>query len=559
MKKLNFVLILVVAFMVLVVVGCKPATIVVPPPVIDDNNPPIPPSGNDELNASQQTVVKSAVSAVMKEIDTVKGAAEGTWSNDTYKGEYSLTMENDWTIYAWGDKTDGASLLSMSTKTGTHAIEFTITKAAAEGTGTIEVILDGKTYTSNANEIVVADDVPEKAPAMTDEEKSVLQSYIFGFGHDKTIQDLNSILYDAEIAGIKKPFNIVSDADKIQLTLELDGYDYDGSHGDKTLTGTVNYEFIGSIDVNGLFQASEYAYWTDEDGVTFKGDDSGDITAVIAENAPVTGKFSSKSVGGIELELSFIMSGDKPAGIVAEDLQVVKLQAPTDGSISTPTSVFVAITDILGDVSGYGDAVAGADEGDLTGIKDYASIAQMRNREKLWWAGTGQVLDGWTSEDAVYNAENGTLTFDITLTDYNYSTNEKTVSGNVKLIFHGVAGTVEGKPVLNATLWQIVSDGELVFKGGTDNLTVSDVDFTGPIVKGKTIGGAPAVITFPLNGTMWDRSFEFPGDFTSYINKYLSDQYIGLSNLTGQCEFGGNIISGEMVNILIDKYGSLLG
>lgn len=103
MKKLNFVLILVVAFMVLVVAGCKPATIVVPPPVVDDNNPPVnPPSGNDELNASQQAVVKSAISAVMKKIGTITGAAEGTWSNDTYEGEYSLTMDNDWTINAWG-------------------------------------------------------------------------------------------------------------------------------------------------------------------------------------------------------------------------------------------------------------------------------------------------------------------------------------------------------------------------------------------------------------------------------------------------------------------------
>ena len=394
-------------------------------------------------------------------------------------------------------------------------------------------------------------------PDMTAEEKSALQGYIFGFGHDKTIQDLNAILRGFDIAGIEKPYGLVSGSDKIMLTLELDGYDYDGSHGDKTITGIVNYEFIGGVDDNDIFQASEYAYWTGKDGITFKGGDS-EITAVIAHDDPVTGKFSSKSVGGIELALSFIMDGDEPAGIVSEDLQVVKLQAPTDGSISTLTSVPASITDILGDVSGYEDAVAGADADDLYGMVEYVSLAQLRNREKLWWAGTNQTLDGWTSADAVYDAADGTMTFDITLTDYNYSTTGKTVSGNLQLVFHGVEDTVDGKPVLIADTWQIVADEDLEFEGGKGALYVGSVDLTGPIVKGKTINGTPATITFPLNGTMWDRS-EFGGDFTAYIAKYLPDQYIGFSDLVGSCEYGGDKISGEMFNYLIETYGGLLG
>lgn len=425
-----------------------------------------------------------------------------------------------------------------------------------------DVLANGKTITlshEGAEDAVIDISINDVTPEdMTAEDKSALQDYIFGFGHDKTIQDLNSILRGLSIDGIAKPYGIISGSDSIQLTLELDGYDYDGTHGDRTITGTVNYEFYGDMDEPGLFQATEYAYWTGNEGITFAGGNK-EVTAVISADDPVTGRFSSKSIGGIELKLTFVMDGDDPAGIVSEDLQVVKLQAPVSGSISTPESAPADIADILGDISIYENKVAGADADDLYGMIEYAGLAQKRNREKLWWAGTNQTLDGWTSADAVYDAEAGTMTFDITLTDYDYSTNGKTVSGSMQLVFHGVEDTADGKPVLNATLWQIVSDGELVFEGGSGSLTVSDVDLTGPIVKGKTIDGTPAVITFLLNGNMWDRNSEFPGDFTSYIAKYLPDQYIGFSDLTGGCEYGGNRISGEMFNHLLDTYGGLIG
>ena len=327
----------------------------------------------------------------------------------------------------------------------------------------------------------------------------------------------------------------------------------DGTHGNKTLTGNVSYAFVGSTDENGLFQATGYEYWTDEKGVTFSGDAT-DITAIIDSTSPVSGAFSSKSVGGISLNLTFEMSDGKPAGIVSEDLQVVKLQAPTAGNIRTESSTATSITDILGDLTEYEDVVAGADEEDLSGMLEYASdIAQLRNREKLWWAGTGATLDGWTSEDAVYDTDAKTMTFDITLTDYGYNTTGKTVSGNIQLIFHGEEATVDGKPVLNATTWQIISDEALEFEGGAASLNVSSIDLTGPIVKGKTIGGDPATITFPINGTQRDRT-EFPSDSTSYIVKYQPDQFIGFSGLYGNCMFNDDKLSGEMFNVLINKY-----
>lgn len=483
MKKLNFVLILVVAFMVLVVAGCKPATIVVPPPVVDDNNPPVnPPSGNDELNASQQAVVKSAISAVMKEIGTITGAAEGTWSNDTYEGEYSLTMDNNWTINAWGDKkTNGASLLSMSAKTGTHDIEFTITKAAAEGTGTIEVILDGETYTSEASEIVATEDVPEEAEAMTSEEKSALKTYIIGFGHDRTILDFDYLLAGTEVSGMDKIGEPEKTATTYTMSLKLTDYDYDGDHGSKTMAGNVTFVLTGE-DSNGTFEAASYAFYTDENGVTFKGG-SAEVTAVINKADPVSGIFSSKAIGGIELKLSV-----EEKGIAEEDLKVVKFQAPTKGSVGAKDKMVESVVTILG-LTGS-EEVDGLDADDLT-----AFAAVVMNPQHLR---TYNRLDSnFWDRDETFSAKsptysNGTLTFDITFNGYKFA-GSSTVSGNASLSF---SGEVDENHVLKATRWSITSD-ESGLTVGSDNAVLYGI--SGNFVLGTALGDTETTLDFQLN------------------------------------------------------------
>lgn len=431
-----------------------------------------------------------------------------------------------------------------------------------------DVIENGKTITlghEGAEDVVVNISIDDVTPLqISAEDKEALKAYILGYGHDRTIGDLDAVLRGIPVDGLEvDPWPLQDTGITMSINFS-DDYDYDGQAGDKTVYGNLTLMLLGEPVENGLFEAEGYAYYTSYAGgnslLTFSGlQGNDDLYVQISDAEPITGSFGSKSTGdGIPLSLTFIMEDGKPVGILPEDIGTVKLVAPESGKLAVVGYEELDVVDLIGDVSQFEDSVDGADADDLYGMVEYVSLAQLRNREKLWWAGTGANLDGWTSADAVYDAAEGTMAFDITLTDYNYSTTGKTVSGNLQLIFHGTEETADGKPVLIADAWQIIADEDLEFEGGTGALYVGSVDLTGPIVTGSTINGTPATITFPLNGTMWDRN-EFPGDFTSYIEKYLPDQYIGFSGLEGSCEYGGDKISGEMFNYLLETYGGLFG
>ena len=404
---------------------------------------------------------------------------------------------------------------------------------------------------------------PSPLETMSSEEKASIKEFIFSFGHDKVIQDLNTLISGSNISCISN-FTISETDSSLSTMITYENYDYDGTHGNKTVSGTICCDFIGNIDNNNYFQASEYRIYIPDENQLILDEASEPISISIPESNPISGKFASKATDdGIPLNITFKMENDKPIAIDDEDFQVVKFQAPSQGDIGIVGKAAEPVVDIIGDISDFEGSVSGADLSDLLPMLEYVSdIAHWRNFSNLWWNGLGTdpLSNGFSSEAAVYDNEAKTLTFNITLNNYGY--NGKTtdpssidkISGSMQLIF---IGNEDGQNNFIADRWQVISDELLLTDGsGADSITSKDVNLSGPIVTGSTVGGTPTTISFRIDasGSGWDRTSEFGSDFSQYNDKYFKNKYIGLDNLYGKCETEDNKLSGEIFNYLIEKY-----
>ena len=156
-KKIAFVLI--ALLMVFVIVGCddKPTGYIPGTPEYMGN-------GNG-LSASDKQSVENAISAVLTTIDPNVGNSSGTWNSDEFHGDYVLTMTsgNGWVVEAGGYRGTGYNINSRALPGSNYDIQFTITSDNAAGNGKINITLDGKTYTTEAEDVVDTADVPVKS------------------------------------------------------------------------------------------------------------------------------------------------------------------------------------------------------------------------------------------------------------------------------------------------------------------------------------------------------------------------------------------------------------
>lgn len=156
-KKIAFVLI--ALLMVFVIVGCddKPTGYIPGTPEYMGN-------GNG-LSASDKQSVENAISAVLTTIDLNVGNSSGTWNSDEFHGDYVLTMTsgNGWVVEAGGYRGTGYNINSRALPGSNYDIQFTITSDNAAGNGEINITLDGKTYTTEAEDVVDTADVPVKS------------------------------------------------------------------------------------------------------------------------------------------------------------------------------------------------------------------------------------------------------------------------------------------------------------------------------------------------------------------------------------------------------------
>lgn len=421
---------------------------------------------------------------------------------------------------------------------------------------------EGKTITlghEGAEDVVVNITLTDVTPdAMPDDDKTALKTYILGFGHDRTILDLDKILRGETVDGIYSHRFWDSD-EGISMSISFgDAYDYDGDNGSKTVNGYLNILFTGEMDDKGRFQASGYEMSTGYAAGSYVGFAGGDkelYLIQISDTDPIKGSFASKATpDGIPLNLTFIMDGDTPVGIEEEDLKVVKFQAPVSGEVTSLGSEPEQITDIIGDVSVFEDAVAGFNEDDL--INGFLPYAMNPAHEATFGrlsdvkAETTTSRPGFYVNSTAYNAETGILTFDLTWDGYAYngsSSSHSALSGDVTMIFTGT----EENGVLKADTWAF--KGENLTVNGSDGSVsiIDEIDISGPVFSSSprpaATNGAAATADFIIED----------GQYTMTMSDKTACAF-GLLDLSGYMVIDGGKISAEMVNVLMDSYAGLI-
>ena len=366
-------------------------------------------------------------------------------------------------------------------------------------------------------------------PEMSATDEAALWSYITGFGHDRTILDLNELMKGNSVNGVDSAeFDVTGDA--ITAVLSLDAYDYDGQNGEKTLTGDVTITLSGAEE-NGVFEAEGYSY--SSDALTF----DGGTAKVVSVIDGVSGAFASRAIGGIPLKLSVVMDGNNVAGILDEDLQVVKMVAPEAGTVTANGSQAKAVADVLGDLSGYADAVDGVSLADLQTFLPYAeNPAHLRTWTRL--SDEMNLRDEFHVNS--YDYSNGVLTFDITFTDYAYNTNDPndTVTGNAILSFSGEENE-EGTGLV-ADRWTLSMDEVSV--NGVE-ATGSIDELSGPIYLINATSGVAGTVTFDLVDGEYAETISGKAEWTA-----LTQPKFGMKELSGSVTIGADKISGEIMN-----------
>lgn len=162
MRKLRTIAVIAMALaIVFATAGCNQNPIPVIPPTVDPTPNPGPnPDGGGEtttptpLPTESQSEVQDAIKAVFAALsEATDTTGEQSWSNDDFEGKYTYTVNDGWTLHAWGNRKTTKVSSYSSAKASSNDIEFIITSDDVTSGKTIEVTLDGKEYTTSATAI----------------------------------------------------------------------------------------------------------------------------------------------------------------------------------------------------------------------------------------------------------------------------------------------------------------------------------------------------------------------------------------------------------------------
>ena len=199
---------------------------------------------------------------------------------------------------------------------------------------------------------------------MTDSERAAVADYIGAFAledHSAVLIDVSKAIAGDTVKGMTAETVYDADAGRLQVSLELSAYDYDGTAtaADKrTADGTSVATFTGTGS-DTAFTAKAYSIAA-ESGLEMNGGSKDVIMTVLGAK----GTFADKPYGGSEAELVFTVKDGKCTGISTDSIGTVYLSAAQEGTVSVTDRNAVSIKTLLDALIAERPAVL---EGELLG------------------------------------------------------------------------------------------------------------------------------------------------------------------------------------------------
>ena len=197
-----------------------------------------------------------------------------------------------------------------------------------------------------------------KLEPATEAEIDNLAAYLAAFGHDRVLNDLNTIVTDADgVTGLELTKQEVSDT-SVVFTLKATNYDFDGKAGDANFPRTASGDYtltLTGTTAEGKFTASSYKF-DSANGITLKM--ASDAAATLKDVDDVTVVLTGVT-GDFVVDAAATSATKKGLELTVADGKVTAVSNPENGAeFGVPSAGTIAIGEHAVDLSDLKTAIA---------------------------------------------------------------------------------------------------------------------------------------------------------------------------------------------------------